>query len=382
MNIIIFLVLKLGEKMSLGNLDLLPKDTLREILQYLEPGELFLRLGLTCKQGHIEVNKSEIITSIAKNLGLIVAPNEDPKQVIKHHVITLKARASRIDLLSQLGKLQPFKIIEGILKPSPTSKPKPMTTDQLLCLDQCSSEMIIREYAENLPKDIQQLINTRERLSAGQLKLLKKYSIERDTLLFWLEFAKAAQLAPPFQLDSTAFPTAEALIKKGAEFDIWCKSETILPLLKKIKNLSIHKRKLSYIPPQIENLENLEVLHLSFGFLSSLPQKIGKLKKLKDLNLSFNNFCKLPPQMGDLSTLSILNLNSNRLATIPSELYKLNSLITLQLAQNKLEALPKGISKLENLKELDLNNNRLTHLLPELKNMKKLKILRHYNNLF
>jgi Leucine-rich repeat (LRR) protein len=63
---------------------------------------------------------------------------------------------------------------------------------------------------------------------------------------------------------------------------------------KKCKSLDLSYQKLTEIPQEVFELENLEILNLSNNELSELPIEISRLKRLKRLNISYNDFEDLP----------------------------------------------------------------------------------------
>ena len=134
-------------------------------------------------------------------------------------------------------------------------------------------------------------------------------------------------------------------------------------------------------------------------------KRIGSVKTLKRLDLSNNFLRKYPPQLCDLNLLEILNLTGNNIdeTVLPDEVAKYDNLIELVLDSNKFKKLPKCIAKLKKLtrlsicnnmitdiknvyylkklKYLVLDNNNLTELDEKLKNLEKLEILHLNHNL-
>jgi Leucine-rich repeat (LRR) protein len=83
---------------------------------------------------------------------------------------------------------------------------------------------------------------------------------------------------------------------------------------------------LTELPPEIGNLVELQLLHLSQNQLSSLPPEIGNLSNLQGLDLYANPLTNLPPEIGKLESLCYLNLTANRLQYLPTELGQLHQL--------------------------------------------------------
>ena len=129
---------------------------------------------------------------------------------------------------------------------------------------------------------------------------------------------------------------------------------------------------LTELPPEIGNLQSLEVLHLEGNKLTKLPSEIGNLHKLTELtvgnlvDIDFfgeqiiqNQLTELPSEIGNLQNLKKLQLRNNQLTTLPPEIGNLN-LSELDLKGNQLTELPSEIGNIENLRDLDLRNNQLT----------------------
>ena len=92
------------------------------------------------------------------------------------------------------------------------------------------------------------------------------------------------------------------------------------------------------IPPEIENLSELEALDLSENSLTgSIPPELGNLSKLLGLDLSANSLTgSIPPELGNLSELTWLRLARNRLTgSLPPELGRLSRLTSLFLIGNR-----------------------------------------------
>ena len=132
---------------------------------------------------------------------------------------------------------------------------------------------------------------------------------------------------------------------------------------------------LTELPPEIGNLNNLEVLALWANYLTTLPPEIGQLSNLQWLGLGINQLTTLPPEIGQLSNLQEIILWQNQLTSLPSEVGNLHNLEKLNLWQNQLTTLPPEIGQLSNLRELVLDTNQLSSLPPEIGQLKALCIL-------
>jgi Leucine-rich repeat (LRR) protein len=66
-------------------------------------------------------------------------------------------------------------------------------------------------------------------------------------------------------------------------------------------------------------------------------------KNIKVLALSNAGLTYLPPEIGQLSQLQVLNLYHNQLTSLPAEIGQLPKLQTLELAENPLKDIAKKI---------------------------------------
>jgi internalin A len=79
------------------------------------------------------------------------------------------------------------------------------------------------------------------------------------------------------------------------------------------------------LPPEIGNI-SLSVLDLRDNDLLSLPPEIGNLDTLQMLNLSGNKLSSLPPEIGNLTRLCYLDVGNNQLRVLPTELAQIQGL--------------------------------------------------------
>ncbi|WP_052435969.1 leucine-rich repeat domain-containing protein [Neochlamydia sp. EPS4] len=132
---------------------------------------------------------------------------------------------------------------------------------------------------------------------------------------------------------------------------------------------------LTYLPPEIGQLSQLQKLELNQNQLTALPAEIGQLSQLQGLHLHQNQLTALPAEIGQLSQLQALNLNQNQLTALPAEIGQLSKLRWLHLNQNQLIALPAEIGQLSQLQALELNQNQLTSLPTEIGQLSQLQAL-------
>ncbi|GIY76643.1 ras suppressor protein 1, partial [Caerostris extrusa] len=58
-----------------------------------------------------------------------------------------------------------------------------------------------------------------------------------------------------------------------------------------------------FLPPEIGQLKNLQILGLRENDLLSLPKEIGELTRLRELHIQGNRLQFLPPELGNLDLL-------------------------------------------------------------------------------
>lgn len=125
-----------------------------------------------------------------------------------------------------------------------------------------------------------------------------------------------------------------------------------------VRELSLLCNKLSSVPPEFDELQQLYFLDLRMNHLTSLSSRIGNLRELRFLFLAHNNLTSLPSQIGDLVELTMLDVSYNKLTTIPPEISKLKNLESLELKNNSLSTLPASICSIGNvLQKLNLFGN-------------------------
>ncbi len=139
------------------------------------------------------------------------------------------------------------------------------------------------------------------------------------------------------------------------------------------------------IPPEIENLSQLQILRLYNNQLTgAIPTELGNLSQLTRIELGQNQLTGvIPTELGNLSQLTVLFLNRNQLTgTIPTELGNLSQLMRLNLSNNQLTgAIPPELGNLSQFRYLGLAGNQLTGTIPpELGNLSQLTMIELYSN--
>ena len=81
-------------------------------------------------------------------------------------------------------------------------------------------------------------------------------------------------------------------------------------------------------------LVNMEVLDLSWNFISALPATIGNLRKLKVLRLSENRIETLPVELCGLPSIMCVDVSFNYLQSLPPEISGMRSLVFFNARYN------------------------------------------------
>ncbi|KAL9983586.1 hypothetical protein ACROYT_G005781 [Oculina patagonica] len=108
--------------------------------------------------------------------------------------------------------------------------------------------------------------------------------------------------------------------------------------------IDLSKKRLTQVPPEVLNLQQLEFLYLEGNAISSLPEELFDcLPNLRWLDLRNNRITEIPPIIGKHRNLRNLLLEGNTIESLPLELGLLKSLSGLNLSNNPLEFPPSVI---------------------------------------
>ena len=105
--------------------------------------------------------------------------------------------------------------------------------------------------------------------------------------------------------------------------DAFIRSDTVI--------FCANRNQLTNIPRNIESLQSLEELSLSYNQLASFPSSVIALTKLQHLEFSHNNISSIPNDISNLTKLQVLQFSHNKLETLPQGIGDLNNLCILTL---------------------------------------------------
>ena len=103
--------------------------------------------------------------------------------------------------------------------------------------------------------------------------------------------------ADEFQIPEKDFPRDKAALLALRELDL-DREESPLP-------------KITWLPPEIGKLQQLQELYLNYNQLTTLPAEIDQLQQLQRLDLSGNQLTTLPAEISQLRQLEYLNIKNN-----------------------------------------------------------------------
>ncbi|KAL5794798.1 hypothetical protein ACOSP7_003392 [Xanthoceras sorbifolium] len=114
-----------------------------------------------------------------------------------------------------------------------------------------------------------------------------------------------------------------------------------------VTSLDLSNMKLRLISPTFGDLLDLKTLDLHNTSLTGEIQNLDSLQHLEKLNLSFNQLTSFGSDMGNLVSLQVLDLQNNSLeGIVPDSLGELENLHLLNVENNKLQgALPQSLNK-------------------------------------
>ncbi|CAH2277870.1 leucine-rich repeat-containing 10 [Pelobates cultripes] len=144
---------------------------------------------------------------------------------------------------------------------------------------------------------------------------------------------------------------------------------------KELVKLYLSDNKLNSLPPELELLQNLQILALDFNNFKVLPQVVCSLKQLYILYLGNNKLKDLPPEIRLLKNLQTLWIESNYLTNLPTVICELTLLKALHAGCNPIRCLPKELKNLKELRSIWMSGSLLSEFPPVLLEMPFLDII-------
>ncbi|KIC75240.1 Leucine-rich repeat protein SHOC-2 [Neochlamydia sp. EPS4] len=302
-------------------------------------------------------------------------------------------------IIDQIYKIEPtlaveekapyiFKQVLSLAKDlSPIDFGEENTINEALTLSNYSSYLLninrlilwqkLPEGKENLSKESIKALPLKQKgeLLKAYIEELSKWMKEQDKSFTHLDLSESGL---------TFLPPEIGQLSQLQELDLSKNNLTTLPAeigqLAQLCKLSLQQNQLVALPVEIGQLSQLGSLGLQQNQLTALPAEMKQLSQLRSLVLDGNQLTSLPAEVGRLSQLEKLFLFGNQLTSLPAEIGQLSRLRLLWLDQNQLTALPSEIGQLSQLKELYLSNNQLTALPAEMKQLSQLQVLNLKHN--
>ncbi|XP_053345210.1 leucine-rich repeat-containing protein 10 [Clarias gariepinus] len=139
--------------------------------------------------------------------------------------------------------------------------------------------------------------------------------------------------------------------------------------------LYLSNNHLTNLPPELINLQKLQILALDFNCFVELDLVVCSLRQLNTLYLGNNQLHKLPRELAQLTKLKTLWLDNNCFTKFPSVVCMLSDLRTLHLDYNQFRNLPGELARLNELRCIWLSSNILNKFPPVLLEMHGLEVI-------
>ncbi|KIC73004.1 putative lipoprotein, partial [Neochlamydia sp. TUME1] len=354
---------------SSASIESLPNELLLPILEACVVPSLFS----VCKRWH-NLLATEVMPPLYKQIAQLHFPGGN--STIQQTLMLAKFYQLNPGLTSTEKVYQVFKQVFTLAKSISTLEFKEKTEEKRgLTLVNYSS------YLLNINRLLlwKKLRGGEEYLSREEIKHLpleKKGALLRDWIAENRKNITALDLS---RIDLTYLPPEICQLSQLQTLDLRENQLTALPTeigqLSELQYLYLNQNQLTSLPAEISQLSQLQELHLSQNQLTALPAEIGQLSELQTLDLRENELNNLPAEIGRLPQLQWLGLSQNQLTSLPEEIGRLSQLQELYLNQNQLTSLPAEIGQLSQLEWLDLNQNQLTSLPEEIGQLSQLEWL-------
>uniref|UniRef100_A0AAR2LP44 Leucine-rich repeat-containing protein 40 n=1 Tax=Pygocentrus nattereri TaxID=42514 RepID=A0AAR2LP44_PYGNA len=126
----------------------------------------------------------------------------------------------------------------------------------------------------------------------------------------------------------------------------------------------------------VELKDTLADINLGFNKLSTIPVEFSELQQLVHVDLRNNVLTSLPMELEALNKMRSIILSFNRFKAFPDVLYRILTLETILISNNQVGAIdPVRLKALDKLSTLDLQNNDIMQVPPELGNCTSLRAL-------
>jgi len=132
--------------------------------------------------------------------------------------------------------------------------------------------------------------------------------------------------------------------------------------LNTLRSFNLSHNRIMYIPAEVANCGNLEVLLIDNNDLREFPEQMEFLINLVHVDASRNKLEYIPQQIENCYPMKYLILHSNRIKELSPSIGELAQLELCNLSSNQLREIPEEFSNLTSLTKLDISNNAITHL--------------------
>jgi Leucine-rich repeat (LRR) protein len=149
---------------------------------------------------------------------------------------------------------------------------------------------------------------------------------------------------------------------------------------KRISELDLSARGISFLPKEIQDLNQLYRLELDKNNLDAMPVEVTGITSLGYLSLNYNRLRTLPNEIGNLKSLIWLHLYGNSIDSLPGAIGGLVSLRYFVLDYNNLQSLPPQIGFMTNVSQLFLSNNRIASLPDAITYLPKVSVVAFQGN--
>jgi Leucine-rich repeat (LRR) protein len=132
--------------------------------------------------------------------------------------------------------------------------------------------------------------------------------------------------------------------------------------MQRLRWIRLNSVGISALPAEIYSLKKLEQVHAVRNSISAIDQDLTKLSCLRVLNLRHNNITNahIPPNLNDLEDLAVLDLSYNELTEVPTNAEEAKTVLVLNLSHNQISSIPNYLFiNLTDLVYLDLSDNKL-----------------------